>query len=101
MKTACLPACCLQPATPCFRCAGLTVQASGLYTLTVEPIAAAPGPQACNSSSEASAYLPVRQGSLVLLGRQRPVNGDDGWNAGMTPYVGRQRASRRWPVPIG
>ncbi len=31
----------------------------------------------------------MRQGSLVLLGRQRPVNGDDGWNAGMTPYVGR------------
>jgi hypothetical protein len=67
-----------------------TVQASGLYTLTVEPIATAPGPQACNASSDASAYLPVRQGSQVLLGRQRPVNGDEGWNAGMTPYVGRQ-----------
>ena len=69
---------------------GPTVQASGPYTLTVEPIAAAPGPQACNSSGEPGAYLPVRQGSLVLLGRQRPVNGSDGWNAGMTPYVGRQ-----------
>ena len=69
---------------------GPTVQASGPYTLTVETMAAVPGPQACNASSDASAYLPVRQGSLVLLGRQRPVNGDDGWNAGMTPYVGRQ-----------
>ncbi len=69
---------------------GPTVQANGLYTLTVEPIAAVPGPQACNSSNDAGAYLPVRRGSLVLLGRQRSVNGDEGWNTGMTPYVGRQ-----------
>lgn len=69
---------------------GPTGQASGPYTLTVQPFDALPGPQVCSSTGGAASYLPVRQGSQVILGRHRPVNGEESWNPGMNVYVGQQ-----------
>jgi hypothetical protein len=69
---------------------GPTVQASGPYTLTIQPMDATPGPQACTGSSDAASYLSVPVGSQVVLGRHRPVNGEENWNPAMDAYVGQQ-----------
>ncbi len=69
---------------------GPAVEANGPYTLTVQLFSALPGPQACVPNSNAVSYLPVRVGSPVILGRHRPVNGEEGWSAGMNAYVGQQ-----------
>ena len=34
-------------------------------------------------------YGSVREGSRIVLGRHRPVDGDDNWADEMTEYVGR------------
>ena len=65
------------------------VRASGPYTLTVQPVTITPGPEACNAIGGAVDYLPVRQGSTVVLSRQRPVPGDTSWDSARNVYLGR------------
>jgi hypothetical protein len=64
-------------------------QAGGVYTLTIQPAQTVLGPQACTGSSTPADYAPLHPGSIVLLGRHRPVNGDESWNRDMDAYVGR------------
>jgi hypothetical protein len=47
-------------------------------------------PQGCGMSKETATYGPVSVGVVVILGRHRPVNGDEGWDAQMDAYVGKQ-----------
>ena len=47
-------------------------------------------PQRCGLSEAEADYGPIAVGTAVLLGRHRPVNGDDFWSAGMEGFVGRQ-----------
>lgn len=46
-------------------------------------------PEACGQSDGSARYGPVRAGSAVVLGRHRPVGGDDNWTPSMSAYVGR------------
>jgi hypothetical protein len=46
-------------------------------------------PQACGQSEAHARYGSIRVGSIVLLGRHRPVGGDDNWSPPMAGYVGR------------
>lgn len=60
---------------------------------TPENLAGAPGdprvPQACGLTDETAVYAPVGVGSQVVLGRHRPVDGEDNWTPGMERYAGR------------
>jgi tRNA A-37 threonylcarbamoyl transferase component Bud32 len=47
-------------------------------------------PQACGMPVASVDYGPVEVGSRVVLGRHRPVDGDDYWSANMDSYVGRE-----------
>lgn len=62
---------------------------SGAYTLTVQPAAIAPGPQACISSGGAADYLPVQLGSTVVLSRPQPLPKDTAWDPARNAYLGR------------
>jgi len=46
--------------------------------------------QGCGFTEETVRYGRVREGTEVVLGRHRPVDGDDNWSAEMTPFVGRR-----------
>ncbi len=46
-------------------------------------------PQACGLTDETASYDPISVGTEVVLGRHRPVAGDDNWTPEMDPYVGR------------
>lgn len=46
-------------------------------------------PQACGQASGSAYYGPVTIGSVIVLGRHRPVSGDDNWAADMNMYVGQ------------
>lgn len=48
-----------------------------------------PGPQACGLTDQTVRWEGMAVGSEVVLGRHRDVNGDDNWDAGMDPFVGR------------
>lgn len=48
-----------------------------------------PGPQACGLTDRTVRWEGLTVGSEVVLGRHRPVNGDDNWDPQMEPYVGR------------
>jgi hypothetical protein len=65
------------------------VRASGPYTLTVQPVTITPGPDVCSATGGAADYLPVRQGSVVVLSRQRPIPGDTAWDPAKNVYLGR------------
>jgi hypothetical protein len=56
-------------------------------------LAEAPGdprvPQACGMRDDTAVYAPVVIGSEVVLGRHRPVQGQDNWTAEMERYLGR------------
>ena len=51
--------------------------------------APAPLPQQCGRDEGTLDYGPIRVGSVVVLGRHRPVGDDPAWSEQMTPYVGR------------
>jgi len=57
---------------------------------TVAPTPLPTIPQECGMSKETATYGPVSVGIVVILGRHRPVNGDEGWDSQMDAYVGRQ-----------
>lgn len=57
---------------------------------TAAPPMPPPIPQGCGMTKETASYGPVSVGVVVILGRHRPVNGDEGWDAQMDAYVGRQ-----------
>lgn len=46
-------------------------------------------PQQCGLTDANVSYGTLRVGAEVVLGRHRPVAGDDNWSAEMTPFVGR------------
>jgi len=48
-----------------------------------------PGPQACGFADQTMQWEGLAVGTEVMLGRHRPVNGDDNWDAQMDPFVGR------------
>ncbi len=48
-----------------------------------------PGPQACGQREDSVRWEGLQVGAEVVLGRHRPVNGDDNWNDEMTQFVGR------------
>ncbi|MCB9596666.1 MAG: hypothetical protein H6719_28335 [Sandaracinaceae bacterium] len=58
---------------------------------TVEPRGrrASEVPQRCGLTDETAIYGRIRVGAQVVLGRHRPVEGDDNWQSEMTPFVGR------------
>lgn len=45
-------------------------------------------PQPCGRSESTADYGPLRVGSAVILGRHRPVGGDDNWTPQMSDHVG-------------
>ena len=47
-------------------------------------------PQECGMDSVTLDYGSIEVGSVVILGRHRPVDGYDNWDPGMDPYVGMQ-----------
>jgi hypothetical protein len=47
-------------------------------------------PQQCGQEESRAQYGPVIPGAEVVLGRHRPVNGDDNWTDEMAPFVGRR-----------
>ena len=47
-------------------------------------------PQACGMTDASAQYGPVRVGTEVILGRHRPVDGEDNWIEQMVPYIGRR-----------
>ncbi|HJL17352.1 MAG TPA: hypothetical protein RMH99_16915 [Sandaracinaceae bacterium LLY-WYZ-13_1] len=52
----------------------------------------APGaaiPQACGRTEATVDYGPLRTGTVVVLGRHRPVDDDDNWSPPMSAFVGR------------
>lgn len=53
------------------------------------PRAPAALPQQCGMSDHDATFGPLRVGSVVVLGRHRPVGGDANWSPSMTSYVGR------------
>jgi hypothetical protein len=46
-------------------------------------------PQACGMASGSAYYGPVMPGSVLILGRHRPVSGDDNWTVDMNVFVGQ------------
>lgn len=46
-------------------------------------------PETCGQVDASARYGPVHVGSVVVLGRHRPVAGDPNWTDPMTAYVGR------------
>jgi len=46
-------------------------------------------PETCGMPFGSEDYGSVREGSRIVLGRHRPVDGDDNWSAEMGEYVGR------------
>jgi hypothetical protein len=52
-------------------------------SVAVEPI-----PEGCGQSPRDARYGPIREGSVVVLGRHRPVAGDPNWLTGMNDLVG-------------
>lgn len=46
-------------------------------------------PQRCGYSETTATYGAVRTGSEVVLGRHRPIEGDDNWSQDMAAFVGR------------
>lgn len=46
-------------------------------------------PQGCGRTDANVSYGPFRVGTQVVLGRHRPVAGDDNWSSEMSPFVGR------------
>ncbi|MBX3268658.1 MAG: hypothetical protein KF729_00260 [Sandaracinaceae bacterium] len=53
------------------------------------PPSSARGPERCGLTEEAAVYGRVHVGGEVVLGRHRPVGGDENWHEDMTPFVGR------------
>jgi hypothetical protein len=49
-----------------------------------------PFPPMCEMTEEDAVYGPLEEGSTVILGRHREVNGEDNWAASMDQYVGRE-----------
>jgi hypothetical protein len=47
-------------------------------------------PQECAMTDATAQWGPIQVGSTVVLGRHRPVNGDENWGEDMTPLVGQQ-----------
>lgn len=48
-----------------------------------------PGPQACGVTDTTMPWEGLVVGSEVVLGRHRPVDGDENWDPAMEPFVGR------------
>jgi hypothetical protein len=46
-------------------------------------------PQACGMAEGKETYGSIRKGSKVILGRHRPVDGDDNWVSDMDAFVGQ------------
>ncbi len=46
-------------------------------------------PEACGRTDASARYGSIGVGAVVVLGRHRPVDGDDNWSDTMGPYVGR------------
>lgn len=46
-------------------------------------------PQQCGRSDATASYGSLRTGTSVVLGRHRPVGGDDNWSPEMSSFVGR------------
>ncbi len=46
-------------------------------------------PQRCGLTDDTAIYGRVSVGAEVILGRHRPVDGDDNWDDAMIPFVGR------------
>jgi len=61
--------------------------------LPVDPQFDADGiPQACGMPDGKETYGAIRKGARVILGRHRPVDGDDNWAPGMDAFVGQTGA---------
>lgn len=52
-------------------------------------------PQECGQPFGGETYGSVREGSRIILGRHRPVEGDDNWAEEMGAYVGREATVTR------
>ncbi len=52
-------------------------------------------PQVCGMTEDDAVYGPLEEGSVVILGRHREVDGDDNWASGMDAYVGEQTTVER------
>ncbi|MEC7525395.1 MAG: hypothetical protein VYE22_36260 [Myxococcota bacterium] len=50
---------------------------------------ASPIPQQCGRTDATVEYGPLQLGTVVVLGRHRPIGGDDNWTPQMTAFVGR------------
>jgi hypothetical protein len=61
-------------------------------TFTPTPL---PIPQECGMSAATADYGPIKVGTVVILGRHRPVNGDDNWAVDMGEYVGEEATVTR------
>jgi hypothetical protein len=70
---------------------GTAEEASGVYTLTVgwQEVNPLQPPLTCFPTRAGPWYGPVAVGSLVILGRHRPMNGNTSWNEDMARYVGK------------
>jgi hypothetical protein len=60
------------------------------YTLTLAQSDSLPIPQACDMTDATADYGPIAEGSVVILGRHTPVNGEEIWDDEMAAYVGRE-----------
>jgi hypothetical protein len=54
-----------------------------------------PFPQVCEMTEETAVYGPLEEGSTVILGRHREVDGSDNWAPDMDAYVGEEATITR------